>query len=417
LGRFLPDKAATIFISTGELSGEMHAAHLVRALQRLRAARGLPPAIVEGNGSAGLRNAGGHILYDVATWSELGIVANLPKASFFSKVLRHTVRYVLSNQHDMVILVDNRTFNTMLAKALRNGGYTGRIVYYVAPVRWESCYDPAEAARSLRNPRFLDVKRYCDFALPIYPVSLQTYQALEIPHAFVGHPLCELAHPGLSDAAFSALTGIAYDAQNPPLIIGALPGSRIGEIAQIGPPLFRGMALIQDAFAEAPDLPPVHVVTTLAHPELEPHVLKAARQAHLKDLILLDGEHRYDLMARARLMVVKSGTALHECMLLDAPAIMCYRVPAYMAWVARHVLRFSMPYFGFPNLLAGKPVVPELIQEDCSHTRIAEVAGSLLFEEHERELMQAAYAEVRELVCRPEPLTQAAEKLQGLLKY
>ena len=416
MGRFLPEKAATIFIATGELSGEMHAAQLVRALQRLRAERGLPPAIIEANGSQELAAAGAHLLYDVATWSEMGIIANLPKANFFSKVLRHTVRYVLSNQHDMVILVDNRAFSTMLAKALRSGGYTGRIVFYVAPVRWESCYDPTEQAKSLRNSRFLDVKRYCDFAIPIYPVSLQTYEALEIPHAFVGHPLCELARPSLTDKAFSSLTGIDYNSEQPPLIIGALPGSRIGEITQIGPPLFRGLALVQDAFAEAPDLPPVHVVSTLAHPALEAHVHKAAREARLKDLVMLGHEHRYDLMARARLMVVKSGTALHECLLLNAPAIMCYRVHKFMAWVARHLMHFSMPFFGLPNLLAGRAVVPELIQEECNHTRIAELTGSLLFEQSERKAMLDAYQDLKGLMCRPDPLGQAARHLLKLLK-
>lgn len=394
----------------------MHAAHLVRALQRLRQQRGLQPAVVEGNGSAEMHRAGVHLLYDVATWSELGIIANLPKASFFSKVIRQTVRYVLSNQHDMVILVDNRTFNTMLAKALRQRGYSGRIVYYVAPVRWESCYDPAEHTRSLKNPRFLDVKRYCDFAMPIYPVSLQAYKALDIPHAFPGHPLCELARPQLSDAAFSELTGIDFTAENQPLVIGAMPGSRVGEVKCIAGPLYRGMALVQEAFAEAPDLPDVNVVTPLAHEELRGYVFTAARQARLASLEVIEGRYRYDLMHRARLMVVKSGTALHECMLMDVPAIMCYRVPRYMAWIARHIMRFSMPYYGFPNLLAGRPVVPELIQEDCNHTRIAETTGSLLFEESERAVMRQGYSELREMVCRPEPMATAAGHLQDLLK-
>ncbi len=115
-------------------------------------------------------------------------------------------------------------------------------------------------------------------------------------------------------------------------------------------------------------------------------------------------------------MVVKSGTTLHECLLLDAPAIMCYRVHPAMAWIARHLMHFSMPYFGLPNLLAGRAVVPELIQEDCNHTRIAELAGSLLFEQTERAAMLEAYAQLRELMCRPEPLDQAAQQLQTLLK-
>ena len=144
-------------------------------------------------------------------------------------------------------------------------------------------------------------------------------------------------------------------------------------------------------------------------------MLLAARQAGLSDLVLIDGRYSYDLMVRARLMLVKSGTGLHECMLLGVPAIMCYRVPGYLAWFSRHVLRFSMPYYGLPNLLAGRPVVPELIQEDCTHTKIAEHAGSLLFEKKERESMINAFAELRTLVCRPAPLRRAAELIQQLL--
>ncbi len=78
-------------------------------------------------------------------------------------------------------------------------------------------------------------------------------------------------------------------------------------------------------------------------------------------------------------------------------------------------MHFSMPYYGFPNLLAGRPVVPELIQEDCTHLKIADMAGSLLFEETERAVMLQAFAELRELVCRPQPLKRAALRVQELL--
>ena len=193
MNRLLPDKTATIFISTGELSGEMHAAQLVTALQEERRAGGLQPALVEGNGSTAMKAAGVRLLFDVATWSELGIVANMLKAQHFHRVTTNTARYILGNQPDMVVLVDNRVLNLSLAKYLRRHGYKGQIVYYVAPVRWESLYKEGEHAKSLKNRRFLDVKEYCNFAIPIYPVSLKVYEDLEIPHLFAGHPLCELA--------------------------------------------------------------------------------------------------------------------------------------------------------------------------------------------------------------------------------
>jgi len=393
----------------------MHAAHLVRALQAWRAEKGLPEAIVEGNGSLRMQDAGVQLLFDVATWSELGVLHNALKAQFFYRVVNSSVRYILSNQPDMVVLVDNRVLNLSLARMLRERGYTGRIVYYVAPVLWQSLYDPQEHARSLKSKRFLDVKRYCDLAIPIYPVSLRVYEELDIPYEYFGHPLCELARPKLSDAEFSELTGISYDAARPQLLIGALTGSRVREVKDISPHVYRALALIREAFAEDAEFEPPQIVSPVAHPDLMEGMLSAARAAGLDDLVLISSEHTYDLMARARLMIVKSGTGLHECMLLGVPCIMCYRVPGYLALLLRYVRRFSMPYYGFPNLLAGRAIVPELIQEECTPTRIAELAGSLLFEESERRVMLEAFAELREMLCKPEPLRHAAACLQALL--
>ena len=394
----------------------MHAAHLARAIQSLREEQGRPPAIIEGNGSQRMNEAGVQLLFDVATWGEMGIFANLLKAQFFLRVVSATARYILSNQPDLVILVDSRFLNLSLAKYLRNRGFTGKIAYYVAPVRWQSLYDPAEHARSVTNRRFTDIKDYCDFAIPIYPVSLPVYAELSIAHEYVGHPLCEQVQPRLSDAEFSALTGIDFDSADPPLLVGALPGSRIGEVRQIAPEIFRALALMQEAFAEDPQLPALSSVSVLAHRELLDEITKAARRAGLTDLTLIDPEHVYDLMLRARLMIAKSGTGVHECMLANVPAIMCYRVAPAMAWIARHVMRFTMPYYSLPNLLANKPIVPELIHEQCNYRRIVELAGSLLYEERERRAMLDAYKEIRKLVCKPQPLRRAAQLLLGLIE-
>jgi lipid-A-disaccharide synthase len=410
-----PLDSPRVFVATGELSGDLHAGHAIRALQALRRERGLLEIEVEANGSRHLADAGAILLHDVATWSEIGFVRSFMKAPMFLRAMRRTVDRILERECDMVVLVDSRVMNLRIAKALRTRGYKGRIVYYVAPVRWESTYDPAEHAKSLQSKRFLETKQYCDLAIPIYPVSLRVYEELGIPHIFPGHPLCELAGPVLSDAQFAALTGIRLDAR-PPLLIGAMVGSRRGEIRDIAPRVFGALRLIQQAFAE-PGLPDVAFVALVAHAGLRGDVLQAARKARLDDLVLLDAEHGYDLMARARLMVVKSGTGLHECMLMGVPSLMCYRVAPYLAWIARHLMHFKMPYYGFPNLLAGRLVVPELVQEECTSQRIAQTAGELLFSELRRLEMLSAFSELSSQVCRPEPLRTAALALQAQLDH
>jgi lipid-A-disaccharide synthase len=173
---------------------------------------------------------------------------------------------------------------------------------------------------------------------------------------------------------------------------------------------------MKEAFAEDPQLPPLHSVSVLAHRDLLDEITKAARRAGLNDLTLVDPEHVYDLMARARLVIAKSGTGVHECMLMNVPAIMCYRVAPAAAWIARNVLRLGMPYYSLPNLLANKPVVPELIQDKCSYRRIVDLAGSLLYEERERQTMLRQFQEIRELICKPQPLRRASELLLGLIE-
>lgn len=411
-----PAQSLSIFISTGELSGEMHGAHLAGAIQRLRSEQGREPAFIAGNGSRRMAEAGIELLHDVAVWGEMGILANLLRARFFMRAVNTTASYILANEPELVVLVDSRFMNLSLARILRHRGYRGKIAYYVAPVRWESLYDPDENERSVSNRRFTDVRDYCDFAIPIYPISLPVYEQLDIPHEYVGHPLCELAQPRLNDAEFAELMGIDYDPADPPLVIGALPGSRVGEIRQIAPEIFHALVLIKEALAAEGAFRPLHAVAVLAHQELLGEVTAAARQARLSDLTLIDNLHVYDLMARARLMIAKSGTGVHECMLMNVPAIMCYRVAPFTAWLAKWVLRFKMPYYSLPNLLANRQVVPELVQQDCSHRRIAELAGTLLYEERERQAMLAAFADLRRTVCRPTPLRRAAELLLGLVE-
>jgi len=408
-------RTATIFISTGELSGDLHAARLVEALQQRRIESGRPAAIVEANGSSALKAAGAALLFDVAGWSEMGILPNLLKLRYLRRAGLATLRHVLSNNPDMVVLVDSRVLNLELAKRLRRGGYTGRIVYYVAPVRWESCFDPLEQARSLKNRRFLDQREYCDFSIPIYPVSLSAYRELDIAHGFFGHPLCNSARLELSDDEYAALTGIAPEVQGGPIAIAALPGSRIGEVKQIGPPMFSALKLIGEALREA-GRPPLAVVALLAHTKLRPYVLDAARKSRLSELLLMDAEYSWDVLHRSRLTLAKSGTGLHQCMLIGAVAVMCYRVAPSLAWLARNFMRMDLPFYGLPNMLAGREVVPELVQEACTAQRIAETAGALLFDETRRDEMLRGYAEIRAIACKPEPLQRIAEAVDKLLE-
>jgi lipid-A-disaccharide synthase len=411
----VPGSPPVIFISANELSGEAHAAHLALALQELRAARGLAPAVLEGNGSQQMRAAGVRLQHDVTHMGAIGMVQIIRKAPSSYLLLRRTLRHILNARPQMVIMVDSRVFHLQLAKMLRRAGYRGKIVYFVAPVRWESLYDPSEL-RSLNNPRFLQQRELCDLSLLILPISLKTYEQLDMPYKYIGHPGCSLVQPDLTDSEWEVLIG--PPARRRRVLVGALTGSRDAEVRWIAPHVFAALRLMREALA-AEDIDLV-AVTAVAHPDLRPAVVRAARQAGLTELIMLDSSCVYDLLHRADLMIVKSGTSLQECALAGVPALMCYRVPGPVAWIARHLQRFSMPYYGLPNLLAGREIVPELIQEECNELRIAAVAGELLFDDQRRSLQRAGLADVRRQIC-PDmgdglsPLQRGAQEVQRLL--
>jgi lipid-A-disaccharide synthase len=413
----VPPAGPTIFISANELSGEAHAAHLALALQELRKSRGLPPAHLEGNGSQRMRAAGVRILHDITHMGALGIVQIMAKAPRALLMLRETVNHIMATRPKMVIVVDSRVYHLRLAAMLRRRGYQGKLVYFVAPVRWESQFDPSELVRSLENPRFLQQREFFDLSLLIYPVSLKTYENLDIPHRFIGHPGCELVRPSLSSAEWQQIVGPARGKR---VVVGALTGSRDAEVKWIAPPVFAALRLMSEALQEEGiELVPV---TAVAHPDLRQAVVKAARDAGLSGLVMIDSADVYDLMHHADLMLAKSGTGLQECLLAGVPAVMCYRVPDSVAWIARNLQRFSMPYYAFPNLLAGREVVPELVQEDCNELKIADTAGQLLFDGPKRRHMLEAYKELNPLLC-PDlgdgltPLQRGAGELQRLLGH
>jgi lipid-A-disaccharide synthase len=203
-------------------------------------------------------------------------------------------------------------------------------------------------------------------------------------------------------------------------VVGALTGSRDAEVKWIAPPVFAALRLMSEALREEGiELVPV---TAVAHPDLRPAVVKAARDAGLSGLVMIDSADVYDLMHYADLMLAKSGTGLQECLLAGVPAVMCYRVAKPVAWIARNIQHFAMPYYSFPNLLAGHEVVPELIQEDCNELKIADVAGQLLFDGPKRRRMLEEYAQLRPLLCPVlgdglSPLQRGAAEVQRLLGH
>jgi lipid-A-disaccharide synthase len=237
-----------------------------------------------------------------------------------------------------------------------------------------------------------------DLALAIYPIGLKLYEHFGVNYEFVGHPLCAEVRPHVTWEALRREVGAAGDAP----VIGLMPGSRREEVALIGRELVCAARLIAKKLPEAAFALPV------ALPGLRESLTQMAEE-HSVDIALLEPERRYDLMSHADLMIVASGTATHECAIAGTPHIAVYRLKPLYDFLYATFTRFRMPAYAFPNIIAGRHVVPELMRRDCNRELIARTALALLADPDALARMRTDLAEVRRRICRPGTLDTAAK--------
>jgi len=394
---------ASVCFSATEISGQAHAAYLIGALRAESARRNLPALDFWGIGSDDMAAAGARLFADCADWGRIGFIDNLSVAGKMAAVQRRFALRILGEKPDAVVLVDSRVFNLALARRLRVGGYAGKIVHYVAPVVWESLYRPEVLSAPSYRRRFEALKRWVDLAIVIYPVSLALYDELSIPHVYIGHPLADIAKATVTPEKFRNAHGLSASA---PVVV-LMPGSRIPEVANIAPTMFASAKEIASATG-------AKFVAPVAHPVLEAKIRRIAEGAGVNVAFIRPAEI-YDAMAAASLVIAKSGTSTHQALMMTAPLIAVYQIPAWQRAIYRRVIRFEMPFYAFPNLIAGREVVPELVAEKYTQENLTKRALDLLTDPSAAAKMRADLADIRAKVTRPDPLATAARAVLDLL--
>jgi lipid-A-disaccharide synthase len=369
-----------ILISAGEASGDMYAARLAAAL-RARA-----DVHLYGMGGPRMRDAGVELIADCAEVSLVGIVEIAKRLPALKRVWKRLIGESERRRPPFAILTDFPGFHLRLALALKRQGVQN--IYFVCPQFW--AWRPWRA--NLVRRRF--VRGLC-----IFPFEQEWYRARGVPADFIGHPLVGNVAAKRTRAEFAAFFGL--DAAKP--IVVLLPGSRAGEIAHHMPPLMQSCHLIQQSH-------PVQFVLALA-----PGMGKAQVAAYLRPEIPMRviEDATYDALGAADLAIVSSGTATVEAALMDSPMIVIYRLAPVTAAIARWLVR--TPVFSMVNLIAGKRVVPELIQKDFTPERVANEAIRLLDSPDARAEMRHGLANVREKLGPPGAIERAADIIAGML--
>lgn len=377
----LTHRRPQILVCCGEPSGDLYGAELVRQLQSLE-----PDLEAFGLGGDRLRAAGLHVICDIRELAVVGLVEVLSHLRRIWRVFRLVLAEADRRQPALAVLIDYPDFNMRLARRLRARGVP--VVYYISPQVW-----------AWRRGRVRAIRETVSHMIVLFPFEEPLYREAGVPVTFVGHPLVDLVRPAADRDAFIRSCGL--DPARP--VLGLLPGSRQKEVA-FNLPAIRG-AVARVASAR----PDVQFLLAVA-PSLDTEEL---RQTASGAPIRLVAGQAHAVLSVASAAVVASGTATVEAALLGVPMVVVYRVSALTYTLGRPFVR--VPHFAMVNLIAGRGVVPELIQDDFTPENVAAEVLSLLGNRERLEGMRRDLLRVRELVGEPGASRRAAEVVRSLL--
>ena len=358
--------ATRIFLVAGEPSGDNLGAKLMLALKRATG------GAVEFSGVGGERMAGEGLksLFPLSDLSVMGLAEVVPRLPTIFARLRQTAEAIKTTRPDIVVLIDAPSFGLRVADRIRGSGIP--VVQYVAPQLW--AWRPGRAKK---------LKGRIDAMLALLPFEPDFFAKLGLACTHVGHPVLEDALAPADAAGFRARHGIAAEAQ----LVAVLPGSRAG--------LFGRMAPIFAAAANA--LAATHpqtafVVPYVANTEVASAVFAASLPG--KVVRVADPAEKRAAFRAADAALSVSGTSTLELAVAGLPTIVGHRVNALSGWLARKLIQ--VPYVAMPNVIAGRVVIPELLQADCTPAALAAALAHLLDDPAAASKMRADLASVCE---------------------
>ncbi len=338
-----------IYLIAGEPSGDMLGARLMRALKEK-----LPNIKFAGVGGDNMEKEGMVSLFDISDLAIMGIVEVIPSIPKVLRRIRETVADIKEKQPDVVITIDSWSFSARVHKALRKKGIKILQMHYVAPQVW-----------AWKKGRAKTMYKYIDHLLTLFPNEPAYFTPYHLPSDFVGHPVIESSMITADKTEFIIKYKIPADKK----VVLILPGSRHNEVANLLP-------IFLDVIAELKKentklffvLPTVKTV--------EKRVRQIVKEKGLDILIINTQSERYAAARASIAAIAASGTVALELAVVNVPHLVAYKVPALTAWLAR--LFTNIKYVNLTNILLDKPIVPELLQENCVKEKIMRTTKELL---------------------------------------
>lgn len=343
-------------IIAGETSGDMRAAGLARALKEIH-----PNLKLSGIGGEYMRNAGVECFEDITSLAVIGLVEVIKHFGRIKAVFEATLKRILTERPDAVIFVDYPGFNLRLADAVKQHGI--KTIYYISPQVW-----------AWREKRIHRIKKIIDCMIVLFPFEKDIYAKYGMVAHYVGHPLVDEVKSSQPRSHLQKQWAIPEHHA----VIGLLPGSRDKEIE-------RHLPLMLQTAQHMQNKNPKLTFVLLKAPTISADtLLQHIRQSGIS-VVLFSG-NPYDALNMIDAAIVASGTATLETALMLKPMIIVYQTSAVTYAIAKQVVK--IPYIGLVNIVAGKKVVEEFIQQDMSPPRMAKAMEELLEKKNYQAMVQ-----------------------------
>ncbi len=383
--RVISDRPITFGIVAGEASGDILGAGLIHALRAT-----YPRARFVGIGGEEMEAAGFHSLVPMERLSVMGLVEVLGRIRELFSIRARLMDYFLTTPPDVVIGIDSPDFTLGVERRCRDAGIP--TVHYVSPSVW-----------AWRQKRIFKIAKSVNLMLTLFPFEARFYEEHDVPVAFVGHPLANRI-PMEPDTA-GARQALGLDESKPVLAI--LPGSRGGEVERLGSLFLAAARWIQTA---RPDL---QLVIPCVNRDREKQVRGLVESLDVAMPVTIGRGRSREVMAASDVVLLASGTATLEAMLLKKPMVVGYRLSNLSYKLLSRLVK--VPHVALPNLLAREPLVPELLQDDATPEALGAAVLERLENEDERTRLTEAFTELH-LQLRQNADERAADAISELLE-
>ena len=351
-----------IFIIACEPSGDLHGSNLVKELLKQD-----PGLEIFGLGGPRMAEAGVRLLFDMTGISTLGLGDVLRQYFKYRKIFYETLQEVERLQPDALVLIDSPAFNLRFAKKIKK---RFPVIYYISPQIW------AWGARRIHT-----IKKNVSKMIAILPFEVPIYEKAGIPCTFVGHPLLDQVQASSDRSTLRERFGI----RTGECAIALCPGSRETEVRRILPAML-------EAARELRRFIPTSVFLVTLSPNVPEKICREILKHFPYIRTHASADHFYDILAAMDFSLIASGTATLEAALLEAPFFLLYKASGSTYFLGRHLVRVK--FLGLANLLAGKSVVPEFIQ-DLNPVEIANKVKAFLEDPEAQETMKEEFRKVR----------------------